>query len=166
MKLHKSIAISIVTIVLSSCSFAANVAEQSSIPTPDIGTDVQVGKFLEVTAPNGWNSFKTDEAVSLEIRNISENPITSGPDFGMRIFVRSDQGWIEVKNKAGYEYELITLEPTENYDPFKTVGTFVLPELPDYSVASDIRIFVFGDLIENGKEPKKVASYIDLKLNP
>ena len=166
MKLHKNIVLSIATIVLSSCSFATNGAEQSSIPTPDIGTNVQVGKFLEVTAPNGWKSFKTDEAVSLEIRNISKHPITSGPDFGMRIFVRTDKGWIEVKNKASYEYELITLEPTENYDPFKTVGTFVIPDLPDYSVASDIRIFVFGDLIENGKASKKVASFIDLRLNP
>jgi hypothetical protein len=61
---------------------------------------------------------------------------------------------------------LITLEPTENYDPYKTAGTFVLPDLPNYSVTSHIRIFVFGNLIENGKESKKVASYIDLKLTP
>ena len=61
---------------------------------------------------------------------------------------------------------MITLEPTENYDPLKTVGTFVIPDLPDYSVTSDIRIFVFGDMLQNGKESKKIASYIDLKLNP
>jgi len=166
MKPHKRIVISIITIVLASCSFATNVAEQSSIPTPDIGTDVQVGKFLEVMAPNGWNSFKTDEAVALDIWNISESQIISGPDFGARIFVRAGEEWIEVKNKERYQYHLITLDPTEKYDPLKAAATIVRPDLPDYSITTDIRIFVVGNLLENGKEAKIVASYIDLRLNP
>jgi hypothetical protein len=48
----------------------------------------------------------------------------------------------------------------------KTGAVVVRPELPDYSVPYDIRIFVVGDLIENGKEARKVGSYIDLKLSP
>jgi hypothetical protein len=81
MKQYKNILISIVTIVLASCSSITNLGEQSSLPTPDVGIEVQSGKYLEVTAPNGWNSFKTDEPISLEIRNISKNQITSSPDF-------------------------------------------------------------------------------------
>jgi len=166
MKICKSVLISLITVVLSSCASATNLAEPLSISTPDIGIPIQSEKYLEVTAPNGWNSFKTSEPISLEIRNISNNQITSGPDFGARIFVRTDDGWIEVKNKEGYEYELLTLDPSENYDPLKTAATFVLPDLPDYSVRSYIRIFVVGTLIDNGKESKMVASYIDLELNP
>jgi len=166
MKLRKSIVIGIVTIVLSSCSALTNSTEQPSRSTPIINSDAEIGEFLEITAPNGWNLFKADDVISLEIRNISDHQISFGPDFGARIFVWSGKGWIEVENKERYQYELITLEPTENYDPLKTAGTFVLPDLPDYSVKSDIRIYLFGDMIENDKEVKKVASYIDLNLNP
>jgi len=166
MKLNKSILVSIVIIVLSSCSCAINLAEQPSIATPAIGKDIQIGKYLEVTAPKGWNSFKTDDSISLEVRNVSEGQITFGPDFGARIFVLSDQGWTEVKNKITYKNDPVTLGPTENYDPLKTGATIVQPELLDSSVPYDIRIFLVGDLIENGKESSKVSSYIDLKLNP
>ena len=158
--------ISIITIVLASCSSAINLAEQPSIATPVIGKDIQIGKYLEVTAPNGWNSFKTDDSISLEIRNISEGQISFGPDFGARIFVLSDQSWLEVKNKITYKNYPLTLDPTENYDPMKTGATIVQPELPDYTVPYDIRIFLVGDLIENGKEARKVSSYIDIKLVP
>ena len=166
MKLHKSILVSIVIIVLSSCSSAINFAEQPSIATPAIGKDIQIGKYLEVTAPKGWNSFKSDHLISLEIRNISKNQITADPDFGARIFVLSDQRWVEVKNKITYKNGPFTLDPTENYDPMKTESTGVRPELPDYSVPYDIRIFLVGDLIENGKEARKVSSFIDLTLHP
>jgi len=166
MKLCKSVLIIILTAVLSSCSSQTNSAEPTPIPTPDIGTDVQVGKYLEVTAPNGWNSFKTNEPISLEIRNISKNQITSGPDLGARIFVRTEKEWIEVINKENYQHELLVLEPTENYDPLKTVATFILPDLPDYSVKTYIRIYVVGNLMENGNETTEVGSYIDLELKP
>jgi hypothetical protein len=138
----------------------------SNIPTPNIGIAVQNGKYLEVIAPNGWNSFKTDDSISLEIRNISKSQITAAPDFGARIFVLADNEWIEVENKIVYKNAPFTLEPTENYDPMKTAATIVRPELFDYSITSKIRIFIVGTLIENGKEPKKVASYIDLTVSP
>lgn len=166
MKLHKNIVISIITVVLLSCNRVTNSGGQSSIPTPDIGNDVQVGNYLVVTAPNGWNTFKNEESISLEIRNISKGQINSGLDFGARIFVRTDQGWIEVKNKTIYGNGSVTLDPSKNYDPLKTAAIFVRPDLPDYSVPYDIRIFVIGDLMESGKEPQKVASYIDLSLAP
>jgi|RhiMetdeSRZDD1v2_1073273.scaffolds.fasta_scaffold49361_1 hypothetical protein len=166
MILHKSIVISIITIVLSSCSSAINLAEQPSIATPAIGTYIQIGKYLEVTAPNGWNSFKTDDSISLEVRNISDGQITFGPDFGARIFVLTDESWVEVKNKITYKNDPLILDPSENYDPLKTGATIVQPELSDYSVPYDIRIFLIGDLIENGKAERKVSSYIDLKLSP
>lgn len=167
MKLYKSILTSIVILnMLSSCTTATNSTEPSSIPTPDIGADVQKDKYLEVLAPDGWNSFNTNTSISLEIRNVSENQITSGPDFGVRIFIRTDKEWIEVKNKAGYEYQLFTLDPTENYDPRNTAAIGVRPDLPDNSISYRLRIFVVGNLMENGKGSKKVASFIDLELHP
>jgi hypothetical protein len=166
MELYKSVLISIVIIVLSSCSSATNLAEQSSIPTPDIGIEVQNQKYLQVTAPDGWNSFKTGKPVSLLIINISDTQIVSDPDLAARIFVRTDDEWLEVTNKTVSLNGPIALEPNKNFDATKTVSLLLLPDLPNDSVTSDVRIFVVGTLIENGKESKKVASYIDLRLNP
>jgi len=160
MKLYKSIVISIVIIVLSSCSSATGLAEKPAIPTPDIGADLQKDKYLAIFAPEGWNSFKTDDTVTLDVQNISENRITAAPDFGARIFIRTDNGWVEVKNKMGYKNKPFSV------DPRKLAATMVIPELPDYSVPYDIRIFLVGELIENGKEARKVGSYIDIKLGP
>jgi hypothetical protein len=42
----------------------------------------------------------------------------------------------------------------------------LMPGIPDNSVPYDIRIFVIGNLTENGKESKKVASDIDMTLSP
>ena len=166
MKLYKSILISIATIVLLSCNPTTRVAEPSFVPTPDIGIEFQNQKYLEVTAPDGWNSFKTSKPVSLLIRNISDTQIVSDPDLGARIFVRTDNEWLEVLNKTVYLNSPLTLEPNKNFDVTKTVSLFLLPDLPNVSVTSNVKIFVVGTLIEDGMGSKKVASYIDLKLNP
>lgn len=166
MKWHKGVLINIITAVLLSCSSVTNSAKPSSFPKLDIEGDIQKGKYLVIVAPNGWNSFKTNEPITLDIVNISDNQITTGSDFEARIFVYTDNGWVEVKNKESYEYEVLTLDPAEGYDPLKSVATVIFPELPDYSVTSYIRILVFGNLIENGQKTKRVGSYIDLELHP
>jgi len=141
-----------------------NLTASSSIPTPDIGIDFQGEEYLKIIAPVGWNSFKANDLISLEIRNISDNQITSGPDFGIRVFIRLDKKWVEVKNNAIYQNYPYTLEPGKGYE--SSAATMVMPDLPDYSTAYDVRIIVVGNLVENGKDTKKVASFIDLKLTP
>lgn len=168
MKLGKNTLISIIIVMLSSCSSTTiTPVDSSSIPTPDVGIEFQNQKYLEVTAPDGWNSFKVNKSVSLLIRNISNTQIVSEPDFGAKIFVRTEDKWIEVSNKTVYLNESpFTLEPNKNFDFSKTVSFVVFPDLPNNSSAANIRIFVFGTLSEDGKESEKVASYIDLTLNP
>ena len=158
--------VNILVMLLSSCGLASNPPDLTSVPTPDVGIDVKMGQYLEVTAPEGWNSFKTRESINIEIRNTSEQQIALEPDAGLRLFVRSDKGWIEVKNKAQYLYKLITLEPNKNSDPMKNEATFVYPDLTDDSITSFIRIVVIGNLIEDGKAIGPVGTYIDIQLNP
>jgi len=121
---------------------------------------------MELTAPNGWNSFKTNKPISLEIRNISKKQIVLEQDFSARIFVYANDEWIEVKNKEVYTDHPFVLEPNENYDPLKNAVTIVRPDLPDYSLTHYIRIYVFGNLIESKQQPQEVTSFIDLKLTP
>jgi len=166
MKLYLSLLIITVTIVLVSCNSGTNTADPLSISTPDIGLTIQREKYLEVTAPKGWNSFKTNKAVALMIRNISDQQIISDQDFDARIFVFSKDKWVEVANKTAYSSDKITLGPDKNFDPMKSKALFVFPDIANDSIPQYLRIFLVGTLIENGKESKKIATYIDLNLNP
>ncbi|MFT3890773.1 MAG: hypothetical protein QM730_03995 [Anaerolineales bacterium] len=144
MKPYTIFLVNIVIIFLSSCRLA-NSPEKFTIPPSDIGADVQKDKYLQVIAPEGWNTFKTSEPVSLMVRNVSQNPITFDPDLGARIFVYSEKEWIEVENKMIYENDLLTIDPSENWYADKTASTFVLPDLLDFSVQCNMRIFIIGD---------------------
>ena len=166
MKLYKIILVSIVVIVLSSCGSTNDSTVQFTIPMSEIGADVQKNQYLQIIAPEGWNSFKTGESISLMVRNISENQITFAPDFGARMFIRTDKEWVEVENKITYKNDPSTLDPSDDWFVDKTVSPIVRPILSNDSVPYDIRVFIIGDLMENGNTSKKVGSYIDLKLNP
>ena len=166
MKLYKIILVSIVVIVLSSCGSTNDSGVQFTIPMSEIGADVQENKYLQIIAPEGWNSFKTGESISLMVRNISENQIAFAPDFGAKMFIRTDKEWVEVENKITYKNDPSTLDPSDDWFVDKTVSPIVRPILSNDSVPYDIRVFIIGDLMENGKASKKVGSYIDLKLNP
>jgi len=166
MKVYKRILVSIVIIVLSSCRSTNDSAVQFNIPMSEIGADIQKHKYMQIIAPEGWNSFRTGESISLLVRNSSENQITLAPDFGTRMFIRTDKEWVEIENKITYKNDPSTLDPSDDWYADKTVSPIVGRVLPDYSVQYDIRIFVNGDLMENGKASKKVGSYIDLRLDP
>jgi hypothetical protein len=164
-KPYLSLLITITTIILISCSLETNSADPLSISTPDIGVTQRDG-YLEITAPKGWNSFKTNKPISLMIRNTSDKQIVSDQDFDARIFVFSGNKWIEVANKTVYSDDKITLDPDKNFDPTKIKGIFVFPDIADYSIPQHLRIFLVGTLIERGKESQKIATYIDLTLSP
>jgi hypothetical protein len=166
MKLSKIVMTSAIIFILSSCTLTESSVDPSSIPTPDIYIETQIGKYLGVSAPKGWNSFKTNEQIALDIQNISEKPITSDADFDARIFLLSNDEWIEVKNKAVYEDDQITLVADRDNIVENFAATIVTPDLANYEVTSHIRVYVFGNLVENEKETKRVASFIDIQLNP
>ncbi|MEW6403490.1 MAG: hypothetical protein AB1649_16965 [Chloroflexota bacterium] len=167
MDFYKGILLGMTIILVSSCSLMSKAAEQSAISTPDIEIEVQNQEYLEVTAPEGWNSYKTIEPVALLIRNISETGIVADADFGARIFLHSEDEWIEVQNKAVYpSTDPINLEPNKEFDPMKVEELIVFPDLPDDSVVSQIRIFLVGTLVRNEKESETVATFIDMTLTP
>ena len=167
MKLLKNTVISLTVILLSACGSATSLKNPDSIPTPNIGIGVQGENYLVVTAPQGWNSFKTTDAISLEIRNISDRQIISEPDFGSRIFILSKDRWVEVDDNIVYSYDdPPLLDPSQSYDPQKIATIFVQPDLPDYSVTYNVRVFVIGKFIDSSTKSEDVMSYIDLELNP
>jgi|GEM_PF-3324071 hypothetical protein len=156
-----------ISMLLFACSLQPNkTPDISIIATPDIGIEIQNNNLLEVTAPDGWNSFKTTEIITLMIRNISDSKVFMDKDFGIRIFIFTSDQWVEIKNRSIYiGDDTIILEPTKKFDPLKVKAASLLPELPNSDTISFLRIFIVGRLLSNGIE-KEISSYIDLTLKP
>jgi hypothetical protein len=153
--------------VIASCtSNETQITPSSSIPPPDIGLPIPApsDSYLELTAPKGWNTFKTGESITLMVNNISDKQIVVDQDFGARIFVFKNDSWVEIGNKGIYaDGPVIILEPNKDFSPEKIGAAFVLP---DISVSSYLKIFILGSVFENEKKTEDVVSYIDIELTP
>ena len=161
MKLNQIILLSVVAFMLLSCSSKTVNVNPSPISTPDIG--IPVGdKYLVITTPQGWNTFKINRPVDLMVFDISDQQIVFNENSDIRAFVWAVNKWVEVKNKMSYTRNAITLVPDANRDLAKMEGTAILPDLTDYPGSSKIRIYIIGKL-ENADQ---IASYIDVTLNP
>jgi len=165
MKLKKIIPISLIAAFLYSCSGATYPPTAAAAPTPNIGVPLTTNS-LEITAPNGWNTFRTSKPISLMIRDISDQQITINPISGIKIFVLIMNKWAEVSNQMVYENGAFTLVPNLDSDPTKVGGISVFPDLTNYPTPSKVRIFLIGKLSGNQQNALEVASYIDVMLKP
>src|SRR5689334_10441858 len=111
MKRYVIALIIIISTIIVSCSSKTKAVDPLTIPTPNIGVAVQAEGELDVTAPKGWNSFKTNEPISLMIRNASDKPIVFDKDFGVRVFLFATDEWVEVANKTIYADEQTNVNP-------------------------------------------------------
>ena len=149
----------IAQLTLVSCSNA--VIEDAQ---PNIGVDDQyLNKQVIVRAPQSFNSFQTNEAVVLEILSISSNEIRFSKDYSLRIFKKTNNGWVEIK-----ELPIIRLPEDDiifspNSSAIEDLAVF--PDLKDHSQNYHLRIYVIGDMkTEQGIE--KVSAFTDIQLQP
>ncbi len=148
MKLKQIIFITIAVLTLLSCGSNLNITSSLSAATPDIGIPLN-SKYLEISAPPGWNSLATDGSLFVMIRNASDQQILINQVSGIRIFAFAANKWVEVKNKATFSPVEVTIDPSPSYDPTKLGETLVVPDLTGYPKASKIRIFIVGKLMGN-----------------
>ena len=161
MKPNRIILLSVVAFTLLSCSSRTVNVDPSPISTPDIA--IPAGdKYLVITAPQGWNTFKINSPIDLMVFDISDQQIVFDNDSDIRAFVLAANKWVEVKNIMSYSENAITLAPDANLDLRKMTGTSVLPDLTGFPGSSRIRIYIIGKL-ENAQQ---IASYVDVTLNP
>ncbi len=153
---------------LIACNFELTIPRISE-GMPDIGIPTEdLNQKLRVLAPKGWNNFKTDDSVVLDVRAISQETIIMSPD-DARAFTYVNGKWLEVPNKGtGYPYDFTyVLDPSYKDDPTYSGTVVFLPSFQDSGQSAMLRIFVFGYVSENGvKTDRIVASYIDVELKP
>jgi len=100
------------------------------------------------------------------IINVSDNQIVSTDSFNSRISILAEDKWVEVRNEMVYANNPIVLESNKEMDPTKIGGLFVIPELPDEKQSYQVRIFVFGSMINEDKTEVEIVDYVDVMLSP
>jgi hypothetical protein len=64
------------------------------IPLAKMNQDIQL-----VSNPGGGDLLKNDNMYSIQIKNLSENPIVFQNDYGVKLYVNKGEEWKEVENK-------------------------------------------------------------------
>jgi hypothetical protein len=160
----------IVLIALSRIISALERAEFKTAPPipqmPDIGIpDNEINSRFKLTAPEGWNTFKTGEVIGLSIAVISDDQIAFKTD-GAKIFLLEKETWVEIPNFMNYPQGYDLLSPSKN-DPFKQGATVVVPQIPDENGNALVRIILIGNIYRDGQITDELtAGYIDVKLTP
>jgi hypothetical protein len=148
------LSIMLLTLFLANCS---NRITKDPILTDPIYTNQQINlHFFDFN-----NSYKNSDPISGEIWNDSQQVIKFPNNFNIRIFEQTKKGWVEIYEKP------VTELPTKDFvlNPSNSEMLFVIPNIQDKNKKHDLRIYVFGQLEEDGKDIE-VSAYKDITLTP
>jgi hypothetical protein len=132
--------------------------EESSAPVNF--DDKHINQEIVLVAPGYSNTFKSTDAISVEITNTSSYDVGFQNNFSIRLFLKSNNEWTEVA-------EVPTTRLPEGdvlLSPKATKTTYIMPDLPRDADTYSLRIYVFG--ATKGNKEFAVAAFTDLKLNP
>lgn len=135
---------------------------------PDVDIPVEdLNSQVSVFAPKGWNTFKVNEPIELEIYVTGSEKVIFPPDFGVKTFLYDNGEWIEVVETVPITYPPgDVILPPSNGNPFMAGGARSFPILLDASDPTLLRIFVFGYIYRDGKATdEKVGAYVDVILH-
>lgn len=111
------------------------------------------------------NSFKTDDPIFLELYYNTSKEIIFPSNYNLRIFYKNSDEWIEIKEKPTQRFpgEDIVFSPTQ---PMSYAESVVLaPDLPNKLEKYHLRIYVVGNMNEEGKIIQ-VTAYTEIELSP
>ena len=147
--------------------FGCQPSNNNLPPTPNIGIpEENYNHNFLITAPAGWNEFKTNKSVGLDIEVIGDYPIEFETDYGAVIFALKKGEWVEIPNLARYPDGTQRLVPA-NGDYLKHGGVPIAPIVPDETKTTQLRIILVGIIVkENLVTDERVAGIIDIVLNP
>jgi hypothetical protein len=121
-------------------------------------------QILLRAAPYG-NSYTINDPIIFELKYNSNKTITFPSNYNVRAFEDSKDGWIEIDEKPVKNNlpDEIVLSPDIELPLVQIVAFF--PNLPDFYRKYKLRIYVFGEMKEEG-EIVEVAAYTDVVLHP
>lgn len=147
--------------VLLSC---AKLNDDLSAPI-EVDTDY-LNQQIKLLPVKQLNTFKIGEPVGLQLLYNSENEIVFPSNFNLRIFVRREDNWVEIEERATQRFPDgdVVLSPV-NPASYAQIVTF-FPELEYLNETYTLRVYVFGDMRIGNHETKQVAAFVDIVLSP
>ncbi|MBK9007550.1 MAG: hypothetical protein IPM31_11225 [Anaerolineae bacterium] len=144
--------------LLSSCTNASN-------PPPLSFEDAYLNQQVLLRVSSYSNTYKTRDPINLELKYNSDQEIIFPYDYNLKIFERSDEMWVELKEKPTYRFPLsdIVLSPPIEMPAVQVVVFF--PDLQNPFRKYYIRIYVIGNMKTNNGI-KEVAAYTEITLQP
>ncbi len=136
---------------------------------PELGIQTEeYNTHLRLSAPNGWNSFSTQDSIGLRFEVIGNESVAIDPRTGVFLYMLQDDQWIEVSNLTKYPgiTESLIYQPAQGIESNKgSLG--VRPVLTDYEQNITLRVVLIGYIVINGDvTSEEVAGYMDLSLKP
>jgi hypothetical protein len=165
-KMRLSIRLIILLIALNSLLVACKAPLPVS-DMPEIGIpEEEFNTKVRLSAPAGWNTFKTDDEIVLTVEVVSTNPVIFPNDYGARLFLWNNGQWLEIDDEMINPEGEIIVSPANN-DPRKLGAAGVYPVLPDPNKPAWVRIILIGNVYRNNEATdERVAAYIDVHLTP
>lgn len=158
-----SIFIGLFSLVVTTCILQPDV---ENFPDVDIPLD-HLNSQVFVTAPKGWNTFKTGDPITVEVYVTGKDEIIFPPDFGVKVFSYEHNEWMRVETVPITSPSHSIVLPPSNGDSPVTGETMVSPILSDESRTRLLRIFVSGNIYRNGVvTEEKIGAYVDVILRP
>jgi hypothetical protein len=143
--------------ILSSCSGSNEKPDTAPVEFDPAYLNQQI----RLSAVREMSEFKTDEPVGLALDSYSQNETIFPSNFNLKIFVKQNDTWVEIKEKPVIRSEdKIILYP----EPDGQIVD-VFPDLVDLTKEYHMRVYVFGDMTTL-EGTKQVAAFVDFVLTP
>jgi hypothetical protein len=127
--------------------------------------DTHTNREILLRAPQFANTFRTRDAITLELRYNSDEVIVFQNNYDLRVFSQENGKWREIGEEPTQRFPSgeIVLTPTGAMPAVFDVILWAAVE--DYDKPYALRIYVLGSMrSEESSEP--VAAYVDVNLHP
>jgi hypothetical protein len=118
--------------------------------------------FIVDDPPIMANSHKNNNSIILQLKNLSKNKIILTDSYGIKIFKKEAQNWIQIENNQGYSSGETVLQPYKEF-PLGLLPD-ATPFILDLNKPIIIRIVFIG--YEDTPEAKTVGAYYEFTLLP
>jgi hypothetical protein len=147
------------------CLVLTSSCTPSEVGSPIPENEKYVNQQILLRAPTSINTFGTRDVVVLELKYNSTNEIVFPNNYGLRIFEKTADGWMEIKEipTETFPPDDIILSPLKEMPAVQSVMFF--PDLPDLERKYSLRIYAIGQMSSNG-QTIEVMAFTDIVLRP
>lgn len=151
-------ALSLLCVVTFSCSTL-------SPDKPPIDFDpTYLNQQIKLVVIKELSAFQARYPVTVLLQYNSSNEIVFPNNFNLRIFIRQNTQWIEIREKPSIRPKDQIVLSENNPTSFQQIVMFS-PALDDLTKTYYVRVYVFGDM-KTSEGSKQVGAFADFVLTP